>query len=98
FHDEPFSAKQTNAQAALKCNPDADALGRRQKRVLLSDQFASDFRQVYRNDLARIRSAESHSLLSAATTIQKHRHEQRLAREQALSGTEQRAQKSVLLL
>src|SRR5262245_58610697 len=97
LHDETFAAKQANAQLALKRNAEADAFGGDQERVFLRDQLAADFREMNGNDLARIRRAERYLLL-AARTVLKHRHEERLSREQALACSDERAEKTSALL
>ena len=97
LHDEALAAEQADAELALKRDADADALRRREKRVLLRDQLAADLGEVDGDDLAGIRRAERDLLLLAAA-VEKHRHEQRLAGQQPLAGAHQRAEEPALLL
>ncbi len=97
LHDEALAAEQPDAEFALKRDADAHALRRGQERVFLGDELAADLGEVHGHDAAGIGCAEGDApLLSAA--IQEHRHEQRLAGEQALAGAHQGAHESRLLL
>src|SRR5919109_881129 len=92
---QPWSVNSGTASNRLCAH--AHALGSAQERILLRDDLAADFREVDRDDLARIRRAEVDAFL-ARSAVAKYRHEQRLARDQSLPGTNQRAQEPAFLL
>src|SRR6185436_16328776 len=54
LHDEALASEQADAELALECNADADALRRREKRVLLRDEFPADVGEMNGNDLSGI--------------------------------------------
>jgi hypothetical protein len=97
LHDEPFSAEQTDAQPLLEGNADADTFGRAKKGILLRKELATDFLQMNRDDLARIRRTER-DLLFAVALILKDGHEERFTGQQTFARTHQRAKKAALLL
>ena len=90
LHDEPFPTKQSDTDLALKGDPDRDATGRAEKRILLADQLAAELLEIHREYLAGIRRRERHVLLARAA-VRKHRHEEAFTRDQPLAGSEQSA-------
>src|SRR5688572_4461542 len=97
LHDESFASEQADTELSLESNADADALGGRKKRIFLSNQFSANLTEVDRDDLSRIGRAERQLTLPTAA-IQEDRHEQGFSGEQSFSRTEQRAEKSGVLL
>src|SRR6185503_1459618 len=63
LHDEPLAAEESDAQAPLEGDADADPLGGGEKGIFLRDQLAADFGQVDGDDLPGIRRAERDLLL-----------------------------------
>ena len=94
---KPSPPNRPDAELALKRDADADALRRREERVLLRDQLAAELGEVDRDDLSRVRRAERDLALLAAA-IQEHGHEQRFAGQQPFAGAHQRAEEPALLL
>jgi hypothetical protein len=97
LHDEAFTAEEAHAELPLERDADADALGCREKRILLCHELATDFGEVDRDDFSRVRRAERHLLLLRAPVVE-HRHEQRLTRQQPLARAHQGAHEPALLL
>ena len=87
---KPSPPKKPRAEAALKRDPDAHALGRTQEGILLADHRASVLAQVKRHDAAGIRRSER-DLLTSLALVCEHRHEQRFAGDQPLAGLEELA-------
>jgi len=84
LHDEPFAAKQTGHDLALKINADRNAPGRTKKTVSLTDQHAADIRQLHRNKVPRIRCAKS-DMRFALPAMRKNCDKQAFARQQTFS-------------
>src|SRR2546426_5131413 len=97
LHDEPLAAEQTHADPLLEGNPDTYTFCRSQKRVLLRNQLAAKFGQMYGNDFPRVRCAEGDVLLLRAL-VEKHRHEERFAGEQPLPRSHKCTDETTLLL
>ena len=89
LHDEPFAAKQPNADLLVERDTDGHALGSAQERVLLRNQFAADLGQMHWNDLPGIRRAERHAFFAGAAIL-KNGHEERFARQEALACADER--------
>ena len=97
LHDEPLAAEQADADPPLERDPDRDAAGGAEERILLTDQFAAKLLQIHRQDLAGIGRGKRHLLLARAL-VGEHRHEQAFTGDQALAGAEQRAHHAGTLL
>ena len=64
---KPSPPNRPTPSLPLERNADADALGGREKRVLLRDEFPADVGQMNGNNLAGIRRAERDPFLLAAS-------------------------------
>src|SRR5690606_22503620 len=96
LHDETFAAEEARHDAFLQRDADRHALGRREKSIFLADEPAAVLAQVERETRAGIRRREGDTRLAAAF-VREHRHEQALARQQALAGTDELAHETRVL-
>ena len=97
LHDEPFTAKQTDAESFLESDTDAHALGGAQKRIFLRDEFSSNFTELDGNDFTREGRTESHFSFSAAFILE-HGHEKRFSGQQPFTRAEERPNETAVLL
>ncbi len=97
LHDKSLAAEQADADLPLERDPDRDAARGAEERVLLADQLPAQFLQVQREDLPGVGGRERH-LLFAGSLVGEHRHEEALAGDQALAGSEQRSDHARSLL
>ena len=97
LHDEPLAAEEPDSELALEGDAHAHALGGEQEGILLADEFASELGQIHCYDLARIRGSETRPGLPRRLVLEDG-HEQRLAGEQALAGSQQGSHEPALLL
>jgi hypothetical protein len=97
LHDEAFAAEEARADALVKSDANADALRRTEEGIFLRNEFAADFREVDRDDLARIRRAERDPRLPVPrlwNTVMNS--DSPVSRR--LPGAEQRAEETAVLL
>src|SRR6185436_4042190 len=63
LHDEALAAEEADAQLLLERDAERHAARRAQERILLAQQRAAEPAELHRQDLARVRRAESDALL-----------------------------------
>src|SRR6185369_11559402 len=66
LHNEPFAAKQPDADFLPECDVDADALGGTHEGIFLADDLAAVLIEMQRDDLSRIRRREGDNLTPRA--------------------------------
>ena len=89
LHDEPLSTEETDAEPLLERDPDRHAAGRAEEGVLLADELAAELGEVHREDLPGVGGREGDPL-AAAAGVREDGHEEALARQEPLSGAEER--------
>ncbi|MNW60688.1 hypothetical protein D3C74_386930 [compost metagenome] len=91
LHNEAFTAEEARAQLALEFNPDRDALGCTEKRILLADDFAAVLLKIQGNDFTRIRGGKGYTFTAVGSAVREDCHEQAFTGQQAFARAHQLA-------
>src|ERR1043165_7252528 len=87
FHNKTFPSKQTRSQLSLKFYPDANALRRTEKSILLCYHSSSQLKKIEGNNFAGVWCREAYVLFSIAG-VRECGHVQIFTHEQTLSRAE----------